>query len=306
MFQLESSDDLGRKLVFPLVKVMTTVGRDPNCDIVLADDDVSRRHAKIYLMGGMVKIKDENSVNGTFINNVRITEMTTVPLNAELIFGSNQFFLRQVAGVVPEDLRLTSVLSIDQLRDMTIDYQSLLDDVPPEGPDMAKTTVVDKQEILENIYLKKINFRVYPTLEVIFGIDRGRKYVLVPGADHRLGRGENCNIRLNDTMVSSVHGSIEVGPDEVVYTDEGSRNGSILNNKIVQTHPLKHGDVLVLGNTKLKFTHPEQARRSGLRPVAGTRPVDEGVNWAKYALWAAIGLAGAGLIAAVFYVAFAY
>jgi pSer/pThr/pTyr-binding forkhead associated (FHA) protein len=140
MFQLESSDDLGRKLVFPLVKVMTTIGRDPNCDIVLADDDVSRHHAKVYLMAGAVKVKDENSVNGTYVNNARIGEMTVAPLNAEIIIGSNQFFLRQAADVIEEDLRLTSVLTIRQLRDMTFDYQSLLDEMPPDGDKQAQPT----------------------------------------------------------------------------------------------------------------------------------------------------------------------
>ena len=159
MFQLESSDDLGRKLVFPLVKVMTTIGRDPNCDIVLADDDVSRHHAKIYLMGGVVKIKDENSVNGTYVANARIAEMTVMPSGSELIIGSNQFFLRESHDVVEEDLALTSVLTIDQLRDMTTDFNEALDALPPDSGDMAKTVVVDKQEMLENIYLKKINFR---------------------------------------------------------------------------------------------------------------------------------------------------
>ena len=304
MFQLESSDDLGRKLVFPLVKVMTTIGRDPNCDIVLADDDVSRHHAKVYVMGGVVKIKDENSVNGTYVNNARIAEMTAVPLNGELIVGSNQFFLRYAATMVPDDIKLTSVLTIDQLREMTIDYQSLLDEVPPEGMDMARTVVADKQEILENIYLKKINFRVYPAVEIIFGADKGRKYVLAYGSDHRLGRGENCNIRLNDPMVSSVHGTIAVSPEEVVYTDEGSRNGSILNNKIVQTHPLKHGDVLVLGNTKLKFTHPEQARRDRASQPADLPIVSRDTTWVKAALWIGVSLVAAVVIAAAFYVAF--
>ena len=304
MFQLESSDDLGRKLVFPLVKVMTTIGRDPNCDIVLADDDVSRHHAKIYLMGGVVKIKDENSVNGTYVANARIAEMTVMPSGSELIIGSNQFFLRESHDVVEEDLALTSVLTIDQLRDMTTDFNEALDALPPDSGDMAKTVVVDKQEMLENIYLKKINFRVFPTLEIIFGADKGRKYVLTYGSNHRLGRGENCNIRLNDTMVSTVHGSIEVGPEEVIYTDEGSRNGTVLNNKIVQTHPLRHGDVLVLGNTKLKFTHPEQARRDREKQIRQVPVVSPGGEWVKYALWAAAGILGAGLIVAVFYFAF--
>lgn len=305
MFQLESNDDMGRKLVFPLVKVMTTVGRDPNCDIELTDNDVSRRHAKIYLMGGKVKVKDEDSVNGTFVENVRISEMTDLPINRELIIGSNQFFLRQMGDVIEDDdLKLTTLLTVDQLRDMTDSYENLLDEVPPDTEDMARTIMVDKQEILENIYLKKINLAVYPSLEVIFGSDKGKKYLLTYGGDHRLGRSETCNIRLNDPMVSGLHGGVEVTDEGVVYTDEGSRNGSILNNKIVSTHPLKHGDVMVLGSTKLKYTHPEQARLEAREnaPMAVHQP--ELLWYWKYGLWLGIGSLLAILIILFFYLTF--
>jgi pSer/pThr/pTyr-binding forkhead associated (FHA) protein len=152
--------------------------------------------------------------------------------------------------------------------------------------------------------LKKINFRVFPALEVIYGADKGRKFVLPYGGDHRIGRGENCNIRVNDPMVSSVHGTVAVSPEEVVYTDEGSRNGSILNNKIVNTHPLKHGDVLVLGNTKLKYTHPEQARHDRAQQAAVETIIDPEPAWRKYALWLLTGLAGALLAAALLYIIF--
>jgi len=294
MYQLESYDDLGRRLTFPLVKVMTTIGRDPDSDIVLSDEDVSRNHAKIYLMGGAVKIKDENSVNKTFVNNRPIEEMVDLNLGAELIIGSNQFFLRKTDEVGVEDLKLTTILSIDQVRDMTRIYEAP-DENLLKKEELGQTVVADKQDLMGNIYLKKINFAVYPALEVIYGPEKGMKYLL-PYGMHRLGRGEAANIRINDTMVSSLHGTIEVTEAEVSYTDEGSRNGTILNNKIVTAHLLHHGDVLMLGNTKMKFTYPEEARRE---KVAAYQPADGKVSapWlAQYGVWLGVGVAGAGLV----------
>jgi pSer/pThr/pTyr-binding forkhead associated (FHA) protein len=298
MFVLESRDDLGRRLVFPLVKVRTTIGRDPNCDIVLDDQDVSRRHARVYVMGEQVKIKDEGSANGTFVNNVAIADLTDMATGSELIVGSNQFFLRRAEDAPAEgdDLQLTTVLSIDQLREMTRSFASLLDDTPEPSEDIAATVLIDKKEMLENIYHKKIAFQLHPSLEVLFGADKGKRYMLTPG-EHRIGRGANCNVRLNDPMVSGLHGTIEVTDGKVVYTDEQSKNGSILNNKIVTTHPLQNRDVLVLGNTKLKFVHPKQG--SG-RAIADAplplEPAGAVVMIAQWAPWVLAGVAAGALV----------
>jgi pSer/pThr/pTyr-binding forkhead associated (FHA) protein len=296
MFQLESSDDLGRKLMFPLVKVKTTIGRDPNCDIVLEDEDVSRHHARIYVMGEVVKIKDEGSVNGTYVNNGRIAEMTEVPVGGELIVGSNQFFLRSSPDAPTADnLQLTTMLTVDQLRDMTQNFDALLDDVPAPAADMPETAVMHKNELLENIYNKRINFRPHASLEIIFGPDKGKKYLLTPG-EHRLGRGTNCNVHLTDPMVSGLHGTIEVTAEQIVYTDEGSRNGTVLNNKLVTTHPLRHRDVLVIGNTKLKFLNPMEAKL-GPHKAPDAPPVPRRMTWlAQYGVWVAVGAAVFGLI----------
>ena len=46
-----------------------TCGRDPSCDLVLADTTLSRWHATIELADdGLVSVSDGESSNGTFIN----------------------------------------------------------------------------------------------------------------------------------------------------------------------------------------------------------------------------------------------
>jgi hypothetical protein len=44
------------------------VGRSSACELVLADDSVSRRHAEIALRGGVCVIRDLGSSNGTWVN----------------------------------------------------------------------------------------------------------------------------------------------------------------------------------------------------------------------------------------------
>ena len=48
----------------------TTVGRE-GCDIVLADPEVSRRHAAFRQVDGGIGIEDLGSTNGTFVNDPR-------------------------------------------------------------------------------------------------------------------------------------------------------------------------------------------------------------------------------------------
>jgi len=50
-----------------------TIGRD-GCDVLLPDPEVSRHHATLIEVGDGVAIRDEGSLNGTFVNDVQIDE----------------------------------------------------------------------------------------------------------------------------------------------------------------------------------------------------------------------------------------
>jgi pSer/pThr/pTyr-binding forkhead associated (FHA) protein len=51
-----------------------TVGRSASSSIFLDDVTVSRTHATITKVGKGFLLKDEGSLNGTYINNISITE----------------------------------------------------------------------------------------------------------------------------------------------------------------------------------------------------------------------------------------
>jgi serine phosphatase RsbU (regulator of sigma subunit) len=59
----------------------TTIGRHPDCQIVLTEAGrVSRYHAQIVREGGSFFVKDMDSRNGTFLNNEKITPQEKFPL----------------------------------------------------------------------------------------------------------------------------------------------------------------------------------------------------------------------------------
>lgn len=53
--------------------VVTSIGRAPDADVVLADREVSRQHAQIRHEGDRYLLVDLGSKNGTFLNGVRIS-----------------------------------------------------------------------------------------------------------------------------------------------------------------------------------------------------------------------------------------
>jgi len=48
------------------------IGRHPNSDIQLEDDQVSRTHAEVWETDGAYFLKDRGSTNGTYRNAVRL------------------------------------------------------------------------------------------------------------------------------------------------------------------------------------------------------------------------------------------
>lgn len=67
------AEDDGERLV-PLERAITHIGRGFAADLQLEDVSVSRRHAIVTQRRGAVRILDDRSSNGTFVNGRRVQE----------------------------------------------------------------------------------------------------------------------------------------------------------------------------------------------------------------------------------------
>lgn len=59
----------------PLTGAPVRIGRAPECELVLKDSRVSRRHARLQARDGVFVLTDLGSTNGTRVNGHRITEL---------------------------------------------------------------------------------------------------------------------------------------------------------------------------------------------------------------------------------------
>ncbi|MEA3339868.1 MAG: FHA domain-containing protein [Chloroflexota bacterium] len=68
MFKLIAQDGTE----YPLTRPVTTIGREGSDVLLLQDDGVSRRHAKVEQRGDALVLVDLDSTNGTFVNGARL------------------------------------------------------------------------------------------------------------------------------------------------------------------------------------------------------------------------------------------
>ncbi|HSD86582.1 MAG TPA: diguanylate cyclase, partial [Kofleriaceae bacterium] len=62
--------------MFKVPKLGAVIGRAPTVEVHLADDGISRTHARLRTETGRAWIEDMGSRNGTFVNGVKITQAT--------------------------------------------------------------------------------------------------------------------------------------------------------------------------------------------------------------------------------------
>lgn len=72
-----------------------TIGRGPDCTLVITDDYASTRHARLYARTGQWFVEDLGSTNGTYVDRMRITGPTPVPIGVPVRVGGTTVELRK-------------------------------------------------------------------------------------------------------------------------------------------------------------------------------------------------------------------
>lgn len=119
---------------FPLQKSEITIGRDPSNDLVIADAEVSRKHARLIWQSGGYLLEDLGSTNGTFINGQRLLGPHLMRAGEVIQLGENVTLVFE-ALYDPYATRLSpTTLSAQPIAEPSLSSPPAFS-VPPAAPD---------------------------------------------------------------------------------------------------------------------------------------------------------------------------
>ena len=111
-------------------KPYISIGRSKDNDIVIDDLSVSRKHAILEKdETGKFFLTDLNSSNGTFVNNVRITEKTPITTNDHILLGKTTMVIE-----MPEDFQGTVRVDASMLQEKLKEEATVQEGIPTPPP----------------------------------------------------------------------------------------------------------------------------------------------------------------------------
>jgi pSer/pThr/pTyr-binding forkhead associated (FHA) protein len=239
---------------FPLSARKTVIGRDTDCDIVIPDVGVSRRHASIMPVPGGWLLTDESS-NGTLVNGAR------------------------VAGT-----RILDHGDVLRLHDEEIRFEhegAGSGDLTPEQASRAATAILDMSSLRSVMASEaaRASSRRSPTasLEIIRGAFAGASFHIERPVCS-IGRGEQSDVRLRDDSVSTAHATLLRKGDTWYVVDLRSVNGTFVDGyRVAGERELPTGATLRVGAVEMIF-------RSFIAGVEAPPPTKQSagiIGWVK-------------------------
>ena len=210
---------------------LITFGRDQSCQVVLAQQAVSRNHARISRDGSLYFLEDLGSSFGTQVNGQKLPK------------GEKRL------------LRNGDVIAIAQF-DVTFDRVADVssDDASGKTSFISRNLVKDVMKGLaaggESAYFRVMN-----------GTNEGQRIEISDAQEYVFGRDQaEVDVVLNDDLVSRKHVKVRRDWSGTHVEDLGSRNGIKLNKKRTRKATIKDRDELEIGGVRLLFIDPTEVR----------------------------------------------
>jgi pSer/pThr/pTyr-binding forkhead associated (FHA) protein len=96
-----------------------------------------------------------------------------------------------------------------------------------------------------------------PNLTLKFKDTKLEDYRLRTGHSLTVGRRKNNDVVIENLAVSGHHAKIDSVADGFVVVDLQSKNGSFVNEQLINSHWLKNGDIISIGKHSLLFSYSE-------------------------------------------------
>jgi pSer/pThr/pTyr-binding forkhead associated (FHA) protein len=223
----------------PLGTRPVTIGRAPDNEIAIDNLAVSNYHARVYAEAGKLVIEDLSSLNGTFVNDLRV-ERAVLRDGDTIQVGKHSIQL---------DAGHDAALPVNGWR-------------KAPAPKVDETMVLDtheRREMLrqaaaagERSQLSPARLRV-PTLSVLSGRTDQAEYML-SGKLTVIGRSGMATVRLQGWFAPRVAAQINRREDGY-YLGLGDRIPKVNGQTIAGATRLRDGDVIEIGRVRLHFAY---------------------------------------------------
>jgi pSer/pThr/pTyr-binding forkhead associated (FHA) protein len=266
-----------------------TIGRDASSDVVVAQNEVSRRHAEI-LPSERGYLLHDHSTNGVYVNGVRVLQSQILNRSDVVRVGSEEFrFYADViisgtmpaatmpAGAMP--LTPQSPAPVAPAASSARDERAVESTTGQTAPPMATAAPAAAGSAESTLRVAAVPDEVPPptppaappsapdsaapaadsrpllaTLEVINeGVSRGKRYeIRVPLA--HVGRGSHNDVVIDDDSVSDIHAKLQRREDGWYLIDLASTNGTYVGgSRLTHERRLDGAPDVRFGGVKLTF-----------------------------------------------------
>ena len=218
------------------------IGRDPNCDVVIASDDVSRWHADIAPGPGGCRLKD-SSTNGVYVNGERVLGERWLRTGDKIRVGAAQF--RFEGGSAASQAEVTTI-DTDQMtpRAQAPSRPRVETPLPnatvrlsrPGEPAMPEPPLLATLELVTDGALKGKRFRITRPLV-------------------HVGRSRNNDVVIPDQSVSSAHAKLHRRGNDWHLVDGDSKNGTYVDgNRVAGERKLPAACEIRFGGVTARFS----------------------------------------------------
>jgi hypothetical protein len=225
----------------PLGTRPVTMGRAPDNDLPIDNLAVSNYHARVYVEAGSLVLEDLNSLNGTFLNDIRV-ERAMLKDGDAILIGKHHIVV---------DQEHDAALPVDGWRKAPV-------------PRVNETMVLDtrqRREMLElaaaageRSQLAPGRLRM-PTLTVLRGRTDKQEYQL-SGKLTVIGRSDMATVKLRGWFTPDVVAQINKHEDGY-YLSRGDRIPKVNGVEIGGLTKLNDGDLIEVGRVRLNFLYRE-------------------------------------------------
>ena len=233
-------------------------GREASCDVVVAQTEVSRRHASIAIAGDGYVLKD-TSANGVFVNGERVQGEHKLSRADVVRIGTEEF--RFYADVLPAKptppvaspvIAAAPALSLPSVADFEVLEAPAAVVAPPVAAPAPK--VAEPVAAAAMTPAREDPRPVWATLEwVNEGPTKGTIFEL-RGALSHVGRGQHNDVRLQDESVSESHAKLQRREDGWYVVDMDSTNGTYVGgNRVSGEKRLEGSPDVRFGGMKFRF-----------------------------------------------------